>query len=295
MCARLFTILLGWLATVGPVVGGEVLVNQTFQSAALGTEMRYSIYLPTNRPDGERYPTVYLLHGFGAGQEEWLHGGRLEETLDRLIDSNTIPPVIAVMPDAGKSWYVDSARYGGPGDYETAITRDLVAEIDARYPTLSEVRHRGIAGISMGGHGALRLAFAHSDLFSSVAALSPGIWMPGGLSETSGPANDPPEELEKWFPRTTGKTFDLKTFNRQSPFAYLDELASMKEPPSIFLAVGDDDYWKLHDGTVDMYVELRRAGFRPELRVGNGGHDWKYWRSVTEEALKFLAQRLSKS
>jgi S-formylglutathione hydrolase FrmB len=140
----------------------------------------------------------------------------------------------------------------------------------------------------MGGHGALRLAFAYPDVFSVVAALSPGIWLPGGVSERSGPATEAPADREKWYPRTTGETFDLDTFNAQSPFALVDGLAQLELPPAIFLAVGDDDYWKLHDGTVEMYIELRRIGLTPELRVADGGHDWKYWRGVTGEALRFL-------
>ncbi|MDU8945677.1 alpha/beta hydrolase [Ovoidimarina sediminis] len=282
-----------WFAAASAVAAGEVHVDRKAPSPALGTDLPYSIYLPSGQPAGTRFPVVYLLHGFGAGQREWLKGGRLEETLDRMIGAGEIAPLIAVMPDAGKSWYVDSARFNGPGDYETAITRDLVAEIDARYPTLAGPAHRGIAGISMGGHGALRLAFAHPQVFSAVAALSPGIWRPGGMSEATGPAVDPPEMQEKWFPRTTGETFDIGMFNRQSPFAHVGDLAEMEHPPAILLAVGDDDYWKLHDGTVELYIELRRAGLRPELRVDNGGHDWKYWRRVSPDALSFLAGRIA--
>lgn len=266
---------------------GEVLVDQAAPSPALGGEIRYSIYLPSGDA-GVGFPVIYLLHGLGGGQGEWVKGGRIAETLDRLIGNGTIGPLIAVMPEAGKSWYVDSRRFGGPGDYETAITRDLVAGVDARYPTLGEASHRGVAGISMGGHGALRFAFAHPDIFTAVAALSPGIWLPGGVSERSGPANESPADREKWYPRTTGETFDLDTFNAQSPFALVDGVAQLEELPAVFLAVGDDDYWKLHDGTVEMYLELRRVGLKPELRVAEGGHNWDYWREVTEEALRFL-------
>jgi enterochelin esterase family protein len=268
---------------------GELLIDRTLPSPALDGEIRYSVYLPSSAGMSDvRFPVIYLLHGLGGGQGEWLKGGQVKDVLDRLIGKGAIGPVIAVMPEAGKSWYVDSRRFGGPGDYETAIVRDLVDGIDSTYPTLAEARHRGIAGISMGGHGALRLAFAYPDVFSAVAALSPGIWLPGGVSERSGPATEAPADREKWYPRTTGATFDLDVFNAQSPFALVDDVARLERPPAIFLAVGDDDYWKLHDGTVEMYIELRRVGLTPELRVANGAHDWKYWRRVTGEALRFL-------
>lgn len=288
MAAKFGLLMLALLVFAGHARAGELLVDQSLLSAALGQDIRYSVYLPSSATPGARFPTIYLLHGFAGGQYEWAKGGRIAETLDRLIESGSMSPVIAVMPDAGKSWYVDSKRYGGPGDYETAIVRDLVAGIDARYPTLADADHRGIAGISMGGRGALRLAFAHPDVFSAVAGLSPGIWLPGGVSGRTGPANDPPEEQAKWFGRTAGETFDIKIFNAQSPFALVDGLATLSRPPAILLAVGDDDYWKLHDGTVELYIGLRRIGLKPELRVGDGGHDWKFWRSVTDAALLFL-------
>lgn len=284
-------VMLAILAVVQTTVShaGELLIDRTLPSPALGGDIRYSVYLPSSAgPAGARFPVVYLLHGLGGGQREWLRGGQVDEMLDRLIGTGSIEPTIAVMPEAGKSWYVDSRRFGGPGDYETAIVRDLVAGIDANYPTLAEAQHRGIAGISMGGHGALRLAFAYPDVFSAVAALSPGIWLPGGVSERTGPATEAPADRERWYPRTTGETFDLDTFDTQSPFALVDDVARLERPPAIFLAVGDDDYWKLHDGTVEMYIELRRAGLTPELRVADGGHDWEYWRGVTGEALRFL-------
>lgn len=293
MDSKLRTAVFVWLAIGGCASAGEVLFDQALPSPVLGGEIRYSIYLPSATSKNERFPTIYLLHGLGAGQREWMRGGRIDETLDRLIENGVIAPMIAVMPDAGKSWYVDSAQFGGPGNYETAISRDLINGIDERYPTVADANRRGVAGISMGGHGALRLAFRYPEVFSAVAALSPGIWLPGGVSEASGPANETPQQREKWYPRTTGETFDLDVFNRQSPFAYLDDLVDLEHPPEILLAVGDDDYWKLHDGTVEMYIELRRVDLEPELRVSDGGHDWEYWRSVTEDVLKFFNRRFS--
>lgn len=221
-------------------------------------------------------------------QREWFHGARLEETLDHLIKAEEIRPVIAVAPAAGKSWYVDSATYGGPGNYETAIVRDLVREIDRVYPTIADRTHRAVAGISMGGHGALRFAFAHPDRFSAVAALSPGIWKPGGISWARSPQFDSPEEREKWWPRTTGETFSLSTFNAQSPFSMVASVAAHPSPPRILLTVGDDDYWGLYDGAIEMYLDLRAHGLKPALRVADGGHDWKFWRPMVGPVLRFF-------
>ncbi|MEO1774547.1 MAG: alpha/beta hydrolase-fold protein [Pseudomonadota bacterium] len=252
--SRLKLTLLALLALLAAPAGfgagaGDLRRDQPAPSPALGAPLLYSVYVPEAAP-GERLPVVYLLHGYGGGQYEWAQGGRIEAKLDRLIDKGEIEPVIAVMPAAGKSWYVDSARWGGPGDYETAIVRDLVAHVDATYSTIASRQGRAIMGLSMGGHGALRLAFAHPEVFGAVAGLSPAIWRPGGVSARSGPGAVDLDARERWYPRTTGETFDLATFNLQSPFALVTSVAAADPPPAIMLAVGDDDFFGLHDGTV---------------------------------------------
>ena len=279
-------LLLLWAGSAG---AGELLVDRSVPSSALGRDLAYNVYLPSGYAEsGLRYPTVYLLHGYGGGYHEWRKGGRIEETLDRLIEAGEIAPLIAVMPEAGKSWYVDSARFGGPGDYESAILADLIPAIDRMYPTRAEGRHRAIGGLSMGGHGALRLAFLYPETFSAVAALSPAIWMPDGMSEGSGPLGETPEARERWYPKTTGETFDYETFNAQSPFASVSSLETGEGSLAILLTVGDDDYFQLHDGTVELYIALRRHGLKPELRVADGAHNWAYWRSVMDEMFHFF-------
>ena len=112
------------------------------------------------------------------------------------------------------------------------------------------------------------------------------------MSEQSGPAVETAEEREKWYPRTTGETFDMETLNAQPPFALIGTVARQERPAEVFLAVGDDDYWTLYDGTVEMYIELRRIGLKPELRVGDGGHNWKFWRLMIEDVFQFFDANL---
>ena len=279
--------LAAWLAAAA-AMAGEVREDERLPSPALGGEIAYTVYLPDGHGAADaRFPVVYLLHGYGGGQREWFRGG-LAETLDRLIAAGEIAPVIAVSPEADKSWYVDSARWGGPGDYATAIVRDLVDGIDRTYATVTDRGHRAVAGNSMGGHGALRLAFFHPDRFGQVAALSPAIFKPGGVSWALGPQLLAPETLDDWYPRTTGETFDPQVFRAQSPFARVAEVAAHPAPPRILLAVGDDDYFDLQDGTVEMYLELRAHGLEPELRVRDGGHDWRLWGALIPDVFRFL-------
>lgn len=167
---------------------------------------------------------------------------------------------------------------------------DLIEGIDRTYPTLADRNHRAIAGISMGGHGALRFAFAYPEWFTAVAALSPAIWKSDGVSWALSPQFATEDAFEKWFPRITGETFDAATFHSQSPFAMIGNLRSLTVVPRIMLTVGDDDYWKLHDGTVELYLDLRSHGLDPELRVADGAHNWRHWRAMIDPVLLFISR-----
>ncbi|MCF6469694.1 hypothetical protein FAF44_15035 [Nonomuraea sp. MG754425] len=159
-------------------------------SPALREDIAYNVYLPARYDrDTARYPVLYLLHGRGDSMQAWT---RVRTTLDDMIRTRRIPPVIAVMPDAPWSergnWYVDS-RYTGddlPGrPVETALTRDLVKHVDATYRTAPIRQARLVGGYSMGGAGALRFALAHQDLFGAAAVLSPAVYTPLPPSDSS--------------------------------------------------------------------------------------------------------------
>ncbi len=273
-----------------PALASGNLVETRLASPALGRDLPYAVYLPAAARDAaRRFPVVFLLHGYGAGYRQWIEGGDIARSLDDLIASGSLPPMIAVMPDAANSWYVDSARYGGPGDYETAIVRDLVREVDALYPTQASRGTRAIAGLSMGGFGALRLAFRHPATFGAVAGMSPAIWKPGAVSWTHGPATMEPSAAAAKFLRTTGPGFDAAVLAAQAPFAHVGEIAARSDAPDILLTVGDDDYFSHYDGTTELFLDLRAAGLKPELRVSDGGHNWAHWRPMAREVFGFLA------
>jgi enterochelin esterase-like enzyme len=138
------------------------------------------VYLPPGyeRQKKMSYPVVYLLHGFngyGVGNKGWIReGGDFNvETISRLIGERKISPMIIVMPDGsnryGGSFYTNSIA---TGNWEDHIVRDLVAFIDKNYRTLPRAESRGIAGHSMGGYGALKIALKHPDVFGAAYGTS---------------------------------------------------------------------------------------------------------------------------
>ena len=148
--------------------------SQSLEGNPLGDPVirRVPVYLPPGYDEGQRYPTLYLLAGFGSRGLRFLNDDlwqeNLPQQLDRLIGEGGMNPIIAVLPDA-------STRYGGSqyvnsiatGNYEDHIL-ELVNTIDSKYPTQAERGYRAVAGHSSGGFGALWLGMHHPDTFGLV-------------------------------------------------------------------------------------------------------------------------------
>jgi S-formylglutathione hydrolase len=144
-----------------------------------------SIYLPPGykTEKNRRYPVAYMLHGFTDDDARWFgavkHWINLPEVLDQTFAGGSARAMIVVMPNAFTrfkgSMYSNSVTVG---DWETFIAKELVGYIDSHYRTLPQAASRGLAGHSMGGYGALRLAMKSRDVFSSVYALSPCCMQP---------------------------------------------------------------------------------------------------------------------
>jgi S-formylglutathione hydrolase len=142
-------------------------------------ETRVSVYLPPHYDSSDkRYPVVYLLHGFGVSDLNWVHPSRvtgLVGIMDELIATRAAKEMIVVMPNAstkfGGSFYVNSVT---EGNWEDFIARDLVTWIDTKYRTLARPESRGITGHSMGGYGALYLGMRHGGAtYGAMFAMNP--------------------------------------------------------------------------------------------------------------------------
>lgn len=265
----------------------------TFKSMALGRPLQFSLYLPpgyTDENEATRYPVIYLLHGYGGTDVSWLDSGALKQTADRLIAEGALPPSIIVMPFAQTGWYVDSAGADGTGRWQTAILNDLVTYIEAKYPAITEGSGRAIAGLSMGGYGALRFALMEPDEFAAAASLS------GALFADVKSASDFPDFQLKLFGRSFGgKAFDPVVFNAASPWRSLaDDDAGPDELPALYMNVGDKDIPILAAGNAKFVDALKAAKIPVTFSVSPGGHDWKLWSAQTPAMLSFIGARLKR-
>jgi S-formylglutathione hydrolase FrmB len=135
-----------------------------------------SIYLPEAYANDteRRFPVLFFLHGYGGEPATHVNAERLRTAMDKDIAAGTVKPMIVVLPNGSNKYrgafYANSSTLGNWEDY---IVKDVVGYVDSHYRTLASAEHRGLAGHSMGGYGALTLGFRHPDVFGSIYAMSP--------------------------------------------------------------------------------------------------------------------------
>lgn len=273
----------------GPAAAGVVERDVTAPSRALGRPIRFSIYKPADAPPpGQRWPVLYLLHGGGPGEADWLDAGGLAATMDKAIASGALPPTVVVMPLAGNSWYVDNADVGGEGAMQTAIARDLVNAVDARIPTADCRQGRAVAGLSMGGYGALLFAFDKPREFGAAISLSGSITPPLRPEMTARL-----KRARDFYDGAFGSPIKIARFNSWNLFPRVPRIGIGGMPkPAVYLDAGDHDPGGIVQGTTNLHLALLARGVDSTLRVVGGQHEWALWKRELAPALAWLGPRL---
>lgn len=270
-------------------VGSIVQRDLKAPSHALGRPIRYSVYMPAEQPaPGARWPVLYLLHGGGSGEADWLDAGGLAQTMDQAIASHQMPPTVVVMPLAGNSWYVNNPDSTGEGMMETALTRDLVDAVDRTLPTAACREGRAVAGLSMGGYGALLFAFDRPREFGSAISLSGSIVQPIHPQMT--------RRLKRamnYYDKAYGVPFSPARFNEWNLFPRVPRIGLAGAPkPAVYLEAGDNDLSGILQGSTELHLALLRRGVDSTLRVVGGKHEWPHWKRALGPALAWLGPRL---
>lgn len=161
-----------------------------YESKTVGSNRKALIYTPPGYSKEKKYPVLYLLHGIGGDEHEWLNGGHPQIILDNLYAENKIEPMIVVLPN-GRAIKDDGAggnimapdKVQGFATFEKDLLNDLIPYIEKTFPVYTDPEHRAIAGLSMGGGQSLNFGLGNLDTFA---------WI-GGFS--SAPNTKPPEVL----------------------------------------------------------------------------------------------------
>ena len=267
-----------------------------------------------------RYPVAYYLHGAFGDENNWINQGRLGATLDSLVATG-MPEMIVVMPDGDDGFYSTWNFLGDwpgcrrtrppnaePADsycvpwphYDDYIARDVVAFVDRRYRTMADRRHRGIAGLSMGGFGAISLALAYPDVFSAAASHS-GVLAPakgGGRIPVPAQRFDYDSIRASWssglwalVAPVFGK--DSVAYAARDP-ATLERKLRTRRPalmPQLFVDCGTEDF--LLPQNRAFRDAVLNSGGQLQYREHPGSHTWDYWRKHAAESATWLAARLT--
>jgi enterochelin esterase family protein len=280
------------LAASSGARAGEIAVDLAAPSAGVpGGALPFSLYRPAAAPpQGTRWPVLTLMAGTGSTERDWPNMGHVRETADALIAAGKIRPLVIAMPTGGRSWFVDNPDPGGEGMMATAVTRDLSAHVDATYPTAACRSGRAIAGLSMGGYGALLHAIDHNDDYVAAFSLSGALWAP--MPEDPAIRAGRPVRM---FQSAYGNPLDWKRFNALNLFPRIQKYLAEKPRASFYMAVGDDDFENLRAANRTFVDALAKGGVDVPFRSDPGGHEWTTWERQLGPALEWLDGRLSSS
>jgi S-formylglutathione hydrolase FrmB len=300
-------------------------LTESFRSEALGVDKDVVIYLPAgyDAADARRYPVFYYLNGLGGDETNWVQGMGLDKAADTLgLEA------IVVMPDGDNNFYIDSSldtkfdacMKDGEGmfistqprkktcvkasKYETYLTKDLINFVDGRFKTIPTREARAIAGLSMGGFGALVLSMRNPQLFGAVASHS-GLITP--LYRGPYPYEKGKVELHTsvasltavykhlgnlgpWVLGVFGG--DLETWRAHDPTVLAQKLA----PGALhmYLDCGTEDEFLFHHATNYLHDLLLERGIKHEFYMGPGHHSFDFWRERLPKSLAFLRERVAK-
>ena len=252
--------------------------EDTVHSAALGRAMRYRVLLPEHYDASlERYPVLYLLHGLGGDYTDWT-------TRSNVAEYSRTLPLIIVMPDGGNQWYTNADD--GSARYEDYILTDLQADVVKKYRTINSRYGRAIAGLSMGGFGAVKLALKRPAAFAVVGSFSGafGATRDGELERLIGGAEA--ERMRSIFGPPGSKTREAND---------VFTLAATLKPaaaPYIYIDCGIADN-SLIAANRDVVAALHKAGVTYEYHEVPGAHTWDYWDRRVREFLPVLLRRLA--
>lgn len=238
----------------------------TTYSASMKKQIKAVVITPDGYSAAKELPVVYLLHGYSGNYADWILKAKGFERASDLYN------LIIVCPDGGySSWYWDSP-VDSAYKYETYISKELVQWIDNKYKTIRSRSGRGITGLSMGGHGALYLAFKHLDVYGAAGSMSGGVdirpfpdnWE---MTKRIGVYAENPEIWEK---------------NTVINMLYLIKPKSL----SLIIDCGVDDFfYKVNE---NLHQQLLLRNIPHDFIARPGAHNWSYWNNAIFYQLMFM-------
>jgi S-formylglutathione hydrolase FrmB len=274
-------------AAIGTASAQSRIDCSALNSRILKNVVRYCVYLPAGYDDrssapSKRYPILYFLHGLGDNEQTLFNSGGWT-LLDDLWKQGRMGDFLIAAPDGRRSFYINSSD--GSVLYNDFFLQEFMPHIEAKYRVRPGRAGRAISGISMGGYGALRFAFAHPELFSASSAQSAAL-----ITET-------PQELDAAsrtgaplaavLAAVFGKPIDVPHWNANSPFLLANKNAVALHRQAIYFNCGQDDNYGFEKGAAALHEELLKKGVKHEYHSYPGDHSLQYFLAHFAEVMEF--------
>lgn len=241
----------------------------TTYSRSMDKEIPAVVITPEAYNNDAPLPVIYLLHGYGGDYTNWAN--KFDDALVMADQYN----IIIVCPDGNKgSWYFDSPM-DSTSRYETYIAKELVEWVDNNYKTIANKEGRAITGLSMGGHGALYLAFHHQDVFGACGSMSGGVdirpfphkW---DIKDKLGEQSEFPENWEK------------------NTIVNILHLLRPDSNLAIIIDCGTEDFF--YDVNLRLHKELTYRNIPHTFVSRPGVHKWDFWKDSIKYHALFFAE-----
>ena len=240
-------------------------------SRIMARQMPYNLIVPENYDSpankSKKYSVIYLLHGLTGHFNNWAEKTKIAEYAMKY-------QFIIVMPEGDNGWYSDSATI--PNDkYESYIIQELMPEIDKNFRTIADKNHRAIAGLSMGGYGAIKFGLKYAEMFTLVGSFSGAL---GAASFNEKNAGGIGKSIDAIF---GGETSETRKSN--DIFKIIKEISDEKKKnlPFIYLDCGTEDF--LFQNNREFAALLVEKKIPHEFRQLPGKHDWNFWNAQVQE------------
>lgn len=260
-------------------------------SRILKQTVHYCVYLPSGYDAGasrnppQRYPVLYFLHGLGDNEQTLFNSGGWT-LLDDLRNHHKLGDFLIVAPEGRRSFYINSAD--GLVRYSDFFLQEFMPHIESAYRIRPGRAGRAISGISMGGYGALRFAFAHPELFSAVSAQSAALITesPQALNVASQSGAPLAAVLAPVF----GRPINVQHWNDSNIFLLARKNAVALKKLAIYFNCGQDDNYGFEKGAAALDAELQKENVVHEYHAYAGDHSLTYFLSHFAEVMEFHSQ-----
>lgn len=276
-------------------IGGEARAEgrvecSAVKSAVLARPVRYCALLPASydtEPKRE-YPVLYYLHGLGDNEQTLVNFGGWS-MLEDLQAKGRIGEYIVVTPAGSTTFYINSKDR--KLRYEDFFLREFIPAVEKKFRIRANKAGRAIGGVSMGGYGALRFAFKHPQMFSSVAVHSAALMtkLPENLVGARGVGGMRMNVLGSAF----GEPVDQKFFEQNNVFTFARQSAARLRGLKIYFDCGTSDHFGFHEGAQALHELLDKLKVPHEFHLYPGGHEWRYFAEHLDESFEFQSKALN--